>query len=155
MMSCLSRTSHEHVFTLLLASFVNSGAVPSPFDCYLVNRGLKTLSVRMRQHMSSGLRIAQHLEKHPNVEHVIYPPLESHPQHDLYKKQMTGFTGMISIYLKGDEVETSKKFLKHLTVREQMTGLLHTFLSRFVFISYFQLLNHWEVTNHWWNFQPS
>jgi cystathionine gamma-lyase len=97
-------------------SFSFSGAVPSPFDCYLVNRGLKTLAVRMRQHMSSGLRIAKYLEHHPHVERVIYPPLESHPQHDLYKKQMSGFSGMISIYLKGDEVEKSRRFLKHLKV---------------------------------------
>ncbi|CAF5075012.1 unnamed protein product, partial [Rotaria sp. Silwood1] len=58
------------------------GAVPSPFDCYLVNRGLKTLAVRMKQHMSSALRIAKYLEQHQYVERVIYPALESHPQHD-------------------------------------------------------------------------
>ncbi len=93
-----------------------SGAVPSPFDCYLVNRGLKTLAVRMRQHMTSALKIANYLEHHKYVERVIYPPLESHPQHELYKKQMSGFSGMISIYLKGDEVEKSKRFLAHLKV---------------------------------------
>ena len=57
----------------------------------------------MKQHMASGLRIAKYLEKHQHVARVIYPPLESHPQHDLYKKQMSGFSGMISIYLKGDD----------------------------------------------------
>lgn len=66
--------------------------------------------------MSSGLRIANYLEQHKYVERVIYPPLESHPQHDLYKKQMFGFSGMISMYLKGDEVEKSQRFLKHLKV---------------------------------------
>lgn len=71
----------------------------------------------MRQHMTSGLAVAEFLEKHPNVESVLYPPLKSHPQHDLYKKQMTGFGGMISVYLKGDQVEKSKKFLKKLQVR--------------------------------------
>lgn len=70
----------------------------------------------MRQHMASALSIATFLEKHPNVDRVIYPPLESHPQHNLYKKQMSGFSGMISMYLKGDEVEKSKRFLKHLKV---------------------------------------
>lgn len=95
----------------------SSGAVPSPFDCYLVNRGLKTLAVRMRQHMTSALRIANYLEHHKHVERVIYPGLPSHPQHDLYKKQMSGFSGMISVYLKGDEVEKSKRFLGHLKVR--------------------------------------
>jgi len=96
--------------------FSFSGAVPSPFDCYLVNRGLKTLAVRMRQHMTSALRIANYLEHHKYVERVIYPGLESHPQHDLYKQQMSGFSGMISVYLKGDEVEKSQRFLKHLKV---------------------------------------
>ena len=94
-----------------------SGAVPSPFDCYLVNRGLKTLAVRMRQHMTSALRIANYLEDHQYVERVIYPGLPSHPQHELYKKQISGFSGMISVYLKGDEVEKSKRFLGHLKVR--------------------------------------
>ena len=81
-----------------------------------MNRGLKTLAVRMRQHMASALRIAHYLEKHPNVQRVIYPPLESHPQHELYKKQMSGFSGMISMYLKDDDVVKSQRFLKHLKV---------------------------------------
>ncbi|CAF0825800.1 unnamed protein product [Rotaria sordida] len=101
------------------------GAVPSPFDCYLVNRGLKTLAIRMRQHMTSALRIAKYLEHHQYVERVIYPALESHPQYDLYKKQMSGFSGMISIYLKGDEIEKSQRFLKHLklfTTAESLGG---------------------------------
>lgn len=70
----------------------------------------------MKQHMASGLRIAKYLEQHPRVERVIYPPLESHPQHALYKKQMSGFSGMISMYLKGDEVDKSRRFLNHLKV---------------------------------------
>jgi len=90
-----------------------------------VNRGIKTLAVRMRQHMTSALRIANYLEHHKYVERVIYPGLESHPQYDLYKKQMSGFSGMISIYLKGDEVEKSLRFLKHLklfTTAESLGG---------------------------------
>jgi cystathionine gamma-lyase len=66
--------------------------------------------------MESALRIASYLEHHKHIERVIYPGLESHPQFALYKKQMSGFSGMISIYLKGDEVEKSKRFLKHLKV---------------------------------------
>ncbi|CAF0999923.1 unnamed protein product [Adineta steineri] len=75
--------------------------------------------------MANGLRVATYLEQHKHVERVIYPPLESHPQHDLYKKQMSGFSGMISIYLKGDEVEKSKRFLGHLklfTTAESLGG---------------------------------
>ena len=70
----------------------------------------------MRQHMASAMRVAKYLAEHQYIERVIYPPLESHPQHDLYKRQMSGFSGMMSIYLKGDEVEKSKRFLKHLKV---------------------------------------
>ena len=66
--------------------------------------------------MASAMRVAKYLAEHQYIERVIYPPLESHPQHELYKKQMSGFSGMMSIYLKGDEVEKSKRFLKHLKV---------------------------------------
>lgn len=117
-MPCKGIRDDQQIVELLLLCC--SGAVPSPFDCYLVNRGLKTLAVRMRQHMASGLRIANYLEKHPNVQRVIYPPLESHPQHELYKQQMSGFSGMISMYLKGDDVETSRRFLKHLKVGHRL-----------------------------------
>jgi cystathionine beta-lyase/cystathionine gamma-synthase len=68
--------------------------------------------------MTSALRIAKHLEHHKYIERVIYPGLESHSQFELYKKQMSGFSGMISVYLKGDEVEKSKQFLKHLKVSQ-------------------------------------
>ncbi|CAF3017672.1 unnamed protein product [Rotaria sp. Silwood2] len=114
-MGCLMMNDEELYKQLSFLQYA-IGAVPSPFDCYLVNRGLKTLAIRMRQHMASALRIAKYLEHHQYVEHVIYPALESHPQYDLYKKQMSGFSGMISIYLKGDEVEKSQRFLKHLKI---------------------------------------
>lgn len=90
------------------------GAIPSPFDSYMVGRGLKTLAVRMKEHMANGLAVARSLEKNPRIEKVIYPGLESHPQHELYKRQMKGFGGMISIYIKGgkDEAITFLKALK-------------------------------------------
>ncbi len=91
------------------------GAIPSPFDCYMVNRGLKTLPLRMRQHMLNGMKVAKSLNENPRIEKVIYPGLESHPQHELYKKQMKGFGGMISVYLKGGLDETNI-FLKSLNV---------------------------------------
>ena len=91
------------------------GAVPSPFDCYMVNRGLKTLPLRMQQHMQNGLKVAKALVDNPRIEKVIYPGLESHPQHELYKRQMRGFGGMISVYIKGD-LEQTILFLKTLKV---------------------------------------
>jgi cystathionine beta-lyase/cystathionine gamma-synthase len=91
------------------------GAVPSPFDCYLVLRGLKTLGVRMRQHVQSARTLAEHLEGHAQVQKVLYPGLASHPGHEIAKKQMRGFGGMISFELKGG-LDASTKFLRALRV---------------------------------------
>jgi cystathionine beta-lyase/cystathionine gamma-synthase len=77
------------------------GAVPSPFDCFLVLRGLKTLAVRMERHAKNAAELARFLEQHPAVEKVYYPGLESHPQHALAKKQMATPGGMISFVVRG------------------------------------------------------
>jgi len=101
------------------------GAIPSPFDCYLANRGLKTLAVRMQQHEKNALAVAKFLEAHPLVEAVYYPGLESHPQHELAKTQMKGFGAMMSIRIKGD-LDTSNKFLSSLkifTLAESLGGV--------------------------------
>lgn len=74
-----------------------AGAVPGPWDCWLVLRGTKTLHLRMRAHNENGQRIAEWLEAHSAVERVHYPGLPSHPQHELARRQMSGFTGMISV----------------------------------------------------------
>jgi len=92
------------------------GGVPSPFDCYLVNRSLKTLSLRMRQHGENGLAVAKFLETHPGVAKVIHPGLPSHPQHELAKKQCFGHSGMVTMYIKGDDVEASRRFFKAIKV---------------------------------------
>ncbi|KAF1745187.1 hypothetical protein MXB_2303 [Myxobolus squamalis] len=95
------------------------GSVPSPFDCYLVIRGIKTLSIRMERHQSSAMKIATHFMDHPKIDQVIYPVhcqgLATHPQHDICKKQTTGFAGMISMRIKGNIASTTK-FLENLTV---------------------------------------
>ncbi|HEX9440324.1 MAG TPA: cystathionine gamma-synthase, partial [Roseiflexaceae bacterium] len=80
-----------------------AGGVPGPFDSWLVLRGLKTLAVRMRAHEANALAVARFLEGHPAVERVIYPGLPSHSQHELARRQMCGFGGMISAVLKGGE----------------------------------------------------
>lgn len=77
------------------------GGVASPFDSFLAMRSLKTLGVRMRAHETSAIAVAKYLEKHPKVARVIYPGLESHPQHRLAREQMTGFGGMITFFVKG------------------------------------------------------
>jgi cystathionine beta-lyase/cystathionine gamma-synthase len=74
-----------------------AGAVPGPWDCWLALRGTKTLHLRMQAHNANGLQIAQWLETHPKIQRVYYPGLPSHPQHELARRQMKGFTGMISI----------------------------------------------------------
>jgi cystathionine beta-lyase/cystathionine gamma-synthase len=76
-----------------------AGAVPGPWDCWLVLRGTKTLHLRMTAHNQNGLRMARYLEEHAGVERVYYPGLPSHPQHDLARLQMKGFTGMVSMEL--------------------------------------------------------
>ncbi len=89
--------THSHSHTTAAG-----GAVPSPFDCYLANRGMKTLHVRMREHQKSAMAVAQYLESSPYIEKVLYPGLASHPQHELVKRQAKGFSGMVTIYMKGD-----------------------------------------------------
>lgn len=89
------------------------GAVPSPMDCFLLLRSTKTLHVRMDRHCANAARIAQMLEADPRVERVIYPGLESHPQHELASRQMRDFGGMITMVIKGG-LEASRAFLERV-----------------------------------------
>uniref|UniRef100_A0A668AN45 Cystathionine gamma-lyase n=1 Tax=Myripristis murdjan TaxID=586833 RepID=A0A668AN45_9TELE len=89
------------------------GAVPSPFDCFLCNRGLKTLHLRMEQHFKNAMAAAKFLEADPRVDRVIFPGLPSHPQHELMKRQCTGCPGMITFYIKG-KLEHATAFLSNL-----------------------------------------
>ena len=79
------------------------GSVPSPFDCFLVTRGLKTLALRMQRHCENAQRISEWLSKHPRVEMVFYPGLPSHPQHALAKRQMAAGGGMVTAIVNGGE----------------------------------------------------
>jgi cystathionine gamma-lyase len=91
------------------------GPSQSPFDSWLVLRGIKTLPLRMRAHEENAQEIARFLEAHPKVEKVIYPGLASHPQHELAKQQMSGFGGMLSLYLKGG-IKESTTFLEEVNL---------------------------------------
>jgi cystathionine gamma-lyase len=91
------------------------GPSQSPFDSWLVLRGIKTLAVRMKAHQENAIKIAEYLERHPKVERVIYPGLKSHPQHELAKKQMRGSGGMITFFLKGG-ISESRKFLENVNI---------------------------------------
>lgn len=92
-----------------------AGAVPGPMDCWLVLRGIKTLAVRLERHCSNAQKVAEFLAGHTKVSKVVYPGLTSHPQHDLARKQMDGFGGMVSFQLKGG-TDACQKLLKHVKV---------------------------------------
>ncbi|MBP2667514.1 MAG: megL, partial [Firmicutes bacterium] len=94
-------------------AMVNLGGVISPFNAWLIMRGVVTLPLRMKQHSESALEIAQFLESNPAVEFVAYPGLTSHPQHEIAKKQMTMFSGVMAFGLKAD-VDTHNKFVNAL-----------------------------------------
>jgi cystathionine gamma-lyase len=91
------------------------GSVPSPFDAFLVTRGLKTLAVRMERHCANAMLIAERLARHPKVESVIYPGLASHPQHALAKRQMRAFGGMLSMRIRGGLAE-ARRFLERCEI---------------------------------------
>jgi cystathionine gamma-lyase len=87
------------------------GSIPSAFDAFLVTRGLKTLAVRMERHCANAMIIAERMARHPKVESVIYPGLDSHPQHALAKRQMRGFGGMLSMRINGGLAD-ARRFLE-------------------------------------------
>ena len=94
-------TNREDLFDQLKFVQKSIGAVPGPFDCWLTILGIKTLDLRMKKHDSNAQTVAEYLEDHPKVSSVTYPGLPSHPAHETAKKQMSGFSGMISFELTG------------------------------------------------------
>lgn len=101
-------TSDPEIFERLKFLQNAAGAVPGPFDCWLVLRGIKTLALRMEKHNLNGMIVAQFLEKHRAIARVMYPGLKSHPQHDIAAEQMRGFGGMVSFIPKGGESAARK-----------------------------------------------
>lgn len=104
----------------------SSGAVPGPQDCFLVLRGIKTLHVRMQRHCENGAKIAQFLRANPKVAKVYWPGFEDHPNHDIARKQMSGFGGMISFELKNDSADETRKVLsstKLFALAESLGGV--------------------------------
>lgn len=101
------------------------GAILSPFDSYLVLRGIKTLAIRMERHCQNASDIAKYLESHPKVRGVYYPGLKSHPQHELAVRQMSGFGGMISFEIDGglEEARTFLENLKIFSLAESLGGV--------------------------------
>ncbi len=102
------------------------GAVPGPQDCFLVLRGIKTLHVRMQRHCENGEKVAHYLRKHPKVAKVFWCGFEDHPNHNIAKKQMRGYGGMMSFVLKDESVEAAKKLLsssKVFALAESLGGV--------------------------------
>lgn len=102
-----------------------AGAVPSPFESFLFLRSIKTLAIRMEQHAKNAQAVAEFLEGHKKIKRVYFPGLKSHPQHELAKKQMSGFSGMVSFDLNGtyDDVVRFLKNLKVFALAESLGGV--------------------------------
>ena len=106
-------TNNETIYNKLFTLQNSIGPCASPFDSWLVLRGIKTLGVRMQRHAENAQQVAEFLENHPRIEKVVYPGLESHPQHELAATQMSGFGGMITFYLDGD-IEAARTVLERV-----------------------------------------
>jgi len=102
-----------------------AGAVNAPLDCFLLLRSIKTLAVRMRAHQENALKLAQAMSEMPYFSEVIYPGLESHPQHELAARQMSGFSGMVSVRVNGDFDQVSRfmQSLKVFALAESLGGV--------------------------------
>ena len=116
------------------------GAIPSPHDCWLTLLGVKTLSLRMAKHSSNGMAVARFLEAHEEVAQVTYPGLESHPRHEVAKRQMSDFSGMISFELKGG-IPAGKKLLNTL----ELCGLAESLGAVETMITHPATMTHAEV----------
>lgn len=108
-------TNNQSIHTKVSKLQNSIGPSSSPFDSWLVLRGIKTLAIRMRAHQENALKVASWLELHPKVESVLYPGLASHPQHKIAKKQMSGYGGMITFFIRGG-LEESKEFLEKVEI---------------------------------------
>jgi cystathionine gamma-synthase len=101
----------------------NYGAVPSPFDCWLLLRSIPTLPIRIKQQCQNAMKIAEYLQSHPKVELVLYPGLQTHINYEVAKKQMNGFGGMISFIVKDQEENFARKIANTTELFKQATSL--------------------------------
>ena len=100
------------------------GAIPGPMDCFLALRGIKTLAVRMDRHTQNAVQVANYLKTHPKIQRIFYPGLPEHPQHDLARRQMSGFGGMLAVEM--GSIEKGRKFLggvRLFTLAESLGGV--------------------------------
>ncbi|MFK7758443.1 MAG: cystathionine gamma-synthase [Phycisphaerales bacterium] len=118
-------TNDEELHKQLKFIQLSEGAVPGIMECFLLLRSTKTLHIRMQRHCENAAKVAAFLDAHAGVERVIYPGLESHPQHELAKQQMPGFGGMITIYIRGglEESRTMLETTKLFACAESLGGV--------------------------------
>ncbi|WP_260300599.1 MULTISPECIES: cystathionine gamma-synthase [Pedobacter] len=119
-------TNNEALYKDLWFVYNACGATPGPQDAFLVLRGIKTLHLRMKAHCENGERVARYLKTHPKVDKIYWPGFEDHPNHDIAKKQMRGFGGMISITLKGADLQETFRIssnFKVFTLAESLGGV--------------------------------
>lgn len=118
-------TNNDDVYQSIKFYENAAGGVPAPFDSWLTLRGIKTLAVRMRQHEENARAIARFLSEHPRVEKVYYPGLVTHPDHELAKRQMRGFGGMVSFQFKGTYADVDKvvRRFKIFALAESLGGV--------------------------------
>lgn len=109
-------TNNQELYEKIRFTQNITGIVPSPFDCYMVFRSLKTLALRMERHSENALLIGRFLESHPKVSKVLHPGLPSHPQHKLAMSQSYGHSGSLCFYIRDGTLEMTRKFLKSLNV---------------------------------------
>jgi methionine-gamma-lyase len=112
--------AREEVHRIREGMLIHLGGAMSPFNAWLINRGLATLSLRMQKHQSSALAVARFLGQHPKVRRVLYPGLESHPQHDLARRQMSGFGGMVVAQM---DIGTATNLVQQVRVFTYATSL--------------------------------
>ena len=102
---------------------IMTGAIAAPMDCWLVLRGIKTLAVRMERHCQNARELAIRLQQHPAIEKVFYPALPEHEHHELAKRQMRDFGGVVSVYLKNDTLEAANIVIKNMKLIHMASSL--------------------------------
>ena len=112
--------AREGVDRIREGMLIHLGGAMSPFNAWLINRGLATLSLRMQKHQDSALAVTRFLEQHSKVKRVLYPGLESHPQHDLARRQMSGFGGMVTVQM---DMDTAMNLVQKVRVFTYATSL--------------------------------
>ncbi|WP_277074301.1 trans-sulfuration enzyme family protein [Simonsiella muelleri] len=119
----VAAVNDEKLANSLNNMLIMTGAISAPMDCWLVLRGIKTLAVRMERHCQNARELAIRLQQHPAIENVFYPALPEHEHHELAKRQMRDFGGVVSVYLKNDTLEAANTVIKNMKLIHMASSL--------------------------------